>query len=178
MPVGDYKGSHPRLGERVFIDEMASVIGDVVLDEDVSVWPMAVVRGDVNWIRVGARSNIQDGTVIHVTHDGPYTPDGGIPTVIGEEVTVGHKCLIHACTVGDRCLVGMGAILMDGVEVGDEVIIGAGSLVTPGKKLESGWLYRGSPARPARELTAEEREQLAYSARHYVRLKDDYLSAR
>lgn len=174
MPVRAYQGREPQLGERVYIDEMAAVIGEVELAEDVSIWPMAVLRGDVNWIRVGARSNLQDGTVVHVTHDGPYTPDGGIPTRIGADVTVGHKCLIHACDIGDRCLIGMGAILMDGAEIGDEVIIGAGSLVTPGKKLESGWLYRGQPARPARELSAEEREQLAYSAAHYVRLKDRY----
>lgn len=174
MPVRPYNGTHPRVGERVYIDEMASVIGDVELADDVSIWPMCVVRGDVNFIRIGARSNIQDSTVIHVTHDGPYTQDGGIPTIVGEDVTVGHKCLLHACTIGDRCLIGMGAIVMDGVEVGNDVIIGAGSLVTPGKKLESGWLYRGSPARPARELTDEELEQLRYSSAHYVRLKDTY----
>jgi len=175
MPIRPYKDIHPRIGERVYIDEMASVIGDVSLADDASIWPMCVVRGDVNRIEIGARSNIQDATVIHVTHDGPYTPDGGIPTLVGEDVTVGHQCLLHACTIGHRCLIGMGAIIMDGVEIGDEVIVGAGSLVTPGKKLESGWLYRGSPARPARELSDKEREQLRYSAEHYVRLKDDYL---
>jgi carbonic anhydrase/acetyltransferase-like protein (isoleucine patch superfamily) len=175
MPVKPYKDSVPKLGSRVYIDEMASVIGAVELGDDVSIWPMCVVRGDVNFIRIGARSNIQDATVIHVTHDGPYTPDGGIPTIVGEDVTVGHKCLLHACTIGDRCLIGMGAIVMDGVEIGDDVIIAAGSLVTPGKKLESGWLYRGSPARPARELSEQELEQLRYSAQHYVRLKDEYL---
>jgi len=174
MPIRPYKNVTPQIGERVYIDEMASVIGAVSLADDVSVWPMCVLRGDVNAIRIGARSNIQDATVIHVTHDGPYTPDGGIPTIIGEDVTVGHKCLLHACTIGDRCLIGMGAIVMDGAEVGDDVIIGAGSLVTPGKKLESGWLYRGSPARPARELSEQELTQLRYSAEHYVRLKDDY----
>lgn len=175
--IRKYLEHEPQLGERVYIDEQAAVIGAVALAEDVSVWPMAVVRGDVNFIELGARTNIQDGTVIHVTHDGPYTPDGGIPTRIGEDVTVGHKCLIHACDIGARCLIGMGAIVMDGAEVGDEVIIGAGSLVTPGKKFESGWLYRGQPARPARELSAFEREQLAYSAAHYVRLKDRYREA-
>ncbi|MDQ2069707.1 gamma carbonic anhydrase family protein [Natronospira bacteriovora] len=175
MPIRPYKDTHPQIAERVYIDDMASVIGDVVLADDVSIWPMCVVRGDVNAIRIGARSNIQDATVIHVTHDGPYTPDGGIPTIVGEDVTVGHKCLLHACTIGDRCLIGMGAIIMDGVVIGDDVIIGAGSLVTPGKQLESGWLYRGSPARPARKLTDQELEQLKYSAAHYVRLKDNYL---
>jgi carbonic anhydrase/acetyltransferase-like protein (isoleucine patch superfamily) len=151
------------------------VIGAVELGDDASVWPMSVLRGDVNFIRIGARSNVQDGSVIHVTHDGPYTPAGGIPTLVGEDVTVGHKCLLHACTIGNRCLIGMGAIIMDGVEIGDDVMVGAGSLVTPGKKLESGWLYRGSPARRARALSDEEREQLVYSAAHYVRLKDTYL---
>lgn len=177
MPTRPYKKYKPDIGKRVYVDEAAVVIGDVRLADDVSIWPMCVVRGDVNYIAIGARSNIQDATVIHVTHDGPYTPEGGIPTVVGEDVTVGHKCLLHACTIGDRCLVGMGAILMDGVVVEDDVIVGAGSLVTPGKRLEAGHLYRGSPARKARPLSEEELEQLRYSAAHYCRLKDAYRKA-
>lgn len=175
MTVSPYKSTTPTLGSRTFIHETAQVIGDVVLGDDASIWPFCVVRGDVNHIRIGARTNIQDLTVVHVTHDGPYTPDGGIPTIIGDDVTVGHKALIHACTVGDRCLIGMGAILMDGVVVEDEVIVAAGSLVSPGKRLEARSLYRGSPARRVRDLTATEIEQLQYSAEHYVRLKDSYL---
>jgi len=152
------------------------IIGDVEIGADSSIWPWCVVRGDVNLIRIGARTNVQDLSCIHVTHDGPYTPEGGIPTLIGDEVTIGHKALIHACTIGDRCLIGMGAIVMDGAVLEDEVIVAAGSLVSPGKVLEARSLYRGSPARRVRDLTADEVEQLSYSAAHYVRLKDSYLS--
>lgn len=164
-------GKSPRLAATAWVDATALVIGDVSLAEDVSVWPMAVIRGDINCIRIGARSNIQDGTVIHVTHDGPYTP-GGYSTSLGEDVTVGHRAIVHGCTVGNRVLVGMGAILMDAVEVADDVMIAANALVPPGKKLSSGRLYVGTPARAVRELTAVEREQLLYSARYYAQLKE------
>ena len=176
MNLRPYTGISPVVGERVYIDPTAVVIGKVSLGADASLWPCVVARGDVNSISVGARSNIQDLTMLHVTHDGPYSP-GGFPLVIGADVTVGHKCLLHACTVGDRCLIGMGSIVMDGALVGDDVLLGAGSLVSPGKRLESGHLYRGSPAQKIRALTAEEREMLRYSAAHYVRLKDRYLAA-
>lgn len=175
MSIRPFSGIHPVIGERVYVDEAAVVIGRVTLADDVSLWPGVVARGDVNSITVGARSNIQDLTVLHVTHDGPYSP-GGFPLVIGADVTVGHKCLLHACTIGDRCLIGMGAIVMDGAVVEDEVLLGAGSLVSPGKRLGSRFLYRGSPAQKIRPLTAEEREMLRYSAAHYVRLKGRYLA--
>ena len=171
----DYKNRTPELGSRVYIDESARLIGRVQCGDDVSFWPMAVARGDVNEITIGARSNIQDGSVLHVTHDGPYSP-GGIQLTIGEEVTVGHKAILHACTIGDRCLIGMGAIVMDGAVVEPEVIVGAGSLVAPGKTLATRSLYRGSPARRIRDLSETEIEQLSYSAHHYVRLKDHYLA--
>jgi len=167
----------PQQGARVYVDPAATVIGQVVLGDDVSVWPGVVLRGDVNRIAVGARSNIQDGTIGHVTHDGRYTP-GGIPLCIGEDVTVGHAAILHACNIGDRCLVGMGALVLDGAVIEADVMLGAGSLVAPGKRLESGWLYRGRPAVAARRLTNEEIDLLAYSAAHYVRLKDDYLAER
>ena len=170
-------GVAPTLGERVYIDESAVVVGDVTIGDDSSVWPFVAARGDVNAIRIGARSNIQDACVLHVTHDGPYTP-GGIPLVIGDDVTVGHKVLLHACTIGNRCLVGLGAVVMDGVVVEDDVFIAAGTLVPPGKRLASGFLYRGSPAQQARPLTPDELEMLKYSAQHYVRLKDRYLANR
>jgi carbonic anhydrase/acetyltransferase-like protein (isoleucine patch superfamily) len=153
----------------------ADVIGNVIIGADSSVWPKCVVRGDVNRIRIGSRSNIQDATVIHVTHDGPYTPDGGIMTIVGDDVTVGHQVVLHACEVHDRCLIGMGAMLMDGVFVEEDVMVAAGSLVPPGKRLFSGKLYKGSPAVVVRDLTAKEIEMLKYSAAHYVRLKDAYL---
>jgi carbonic anhydrase/acetyltransferase-like protein (isoleucine patch superfamily) len=175
MSIRSYTGIKPVIGQRVYIDEAAVVIGKVTLADDASLWPLAVVRGDVNSISVGARSNIQDATVLHVTHDGPYSP-GGMPLVIGADVTVGHKCLLHACTIGDRCLIGMGSIVMDGAVVESEVLLGAGSLVSPGKRLETGFLYRGSPAQKVRSLTLEERAMLLYSAQHYVRMKDRYLA--
>ena len=175
MSIRSYTGIRPVIGQRVYIDESAMVIGKVTLGDDASLWPLAVARGDVNSITVGARSNIQDLSMLHVTHDGPYTP-GGMPLVIGADVTVGHKCLLHACTVGDRCLIGMGSIVMDGAVVESDVLLGAGSLVSPGKRLEAGYLYRGSPAQKVRALTDAEREMLLYSAQHYLRLKDRYLA--
>ena len=170
-------GIAPVLGARVYVDESAVVVGDVALGDDSSLWPFVAARGDVNTIRIGARTNVQDACVLHVTHDGPYTP-GGIPLTIGDDVTVGHRVLLHACTIGDRCLVGMGAVVMDGVVVEDDVFIAAGTLVPPGKRLASGFLYRCSPAQQARPLTADELEMLKYSAQHYVRLKDRYLANR
>ncbi|WP_043768947.1 gamma carbonic anhydrase family protein [Algiphilus aromaticivorans] len=166
-----FEGRHPELAAGAWVDEQAHVSGEVQLGEDASVWPMAVLRGDVNRITVGARSNIQDNSTLHVTHDGPYSP-GGIPLVVGEDVTVGHGVTLHACTVGDRCLIGMGSLVLDGAVLDDEVYLAAGSLVPPGKHLEGGWLYRGAPAKAARPLTDDERESLRYSAAHYVRLKN------
>lgn len=177
MSMRQIQGHLPKVGKRVYIDATAVVAGRVRLDDDVSIWPHVAARGDVNFIEIGARTNIQDNSVLHVTHDGPYTPDGGIPLVIGADVTVGHRVILHACTIGDRVLVGMGAIVMDGVVVEQDVLIGAGTLVPPGKRLESGWLYRGNPVEKARRLKPEEIEMLKYSAEHYVRLKDLYLSA-
>lgn len=172
--IRPYLDTLPTLHAGAWVDDSAQVIGDVVLGEDASVWPMAVVRGDVNFIRIGARSNVQDGAVLHVTHDGPYTP-GGAPLVIGDDVTIGHGAILHACTVGHRCLIGMGARVLDEAVIEDEVFVAAGSLVAPGKRLVSGHLYRGSPATQARPLSAQEIEQLRYSAAHYVRLKNRYL---
>lgn len=176
MPVRTYRDHHPELGERVYVDAAAVVIGRVSVGDDVSFWPMAVARGDVNEITIGARTNVQDGSVLHVTHDGPYSP-GGIALVVGEDVTVGHNVTLHACTLGNRCLIGMNACVLDGATIADDVFVGAGSLVTPGQQLESGYLYRGSPARRVRELTGQDLAMLKYSAAHYVRLKDEYLAA-
>ncbi len=154
-----------------WVDEMALVVGDVTLGPDSSVWPMSVVRGDVNFIRIGARANIQDGSVLHVTHDSAHSP-GGKPLIVGDDVTVGHKVTLHACTVGNRCLIGMGAIVLDGAEIPDETMIGAGSLVPPNKVLDGGYLWLGSPVRRVRALSEEEKAYLKYSAEHYVRLKN------
>lgn len=166
----------PARGERVWIDPDATVIGRVSLGDDVSIWPRSVLRGDINRIEVGARSNIQDGTICHVTHDGPYTP-GGIPLILGADITVGHAAILHACTIGDRCLIGMGALVMDGASIESDVMLGAGSLVSPGMRLESGWLYVGRPAQAVRRLSEKELAMLQYSAAHYVKLKDRYLAA-
>lgn len=165
------------MGERVFIHEKAFVSGSVVLDDDVSVWPMSVIRGDVNHIEIGARSNIQDGCILHVTHEGPWRPEG-LPLVIGADVTIGHGVILHACTIGDRCLVGMGAIVLDGAVLEPDSMVAAGAVVTPGKVVPSGTLWQGNPARQARALTQKEIENQAYSARHYVRLKDRHLQER
>ena len=170
-----FAGETPRLGARVYVDPQAHVSGAVVLGDDVSVWPMAVLRGDVNRITVGARSNIQDGSVLHVTHESAWQPDG-LPLIVGADVTLAHGAILHACTVGDRCLVGMGAIVMDGAVLEPDSMVAAGALVPPGRTVRSGTLWRGHPARFARELTASELENLVYSARHYVRLKDRRLA--
>lgn len=169
-----YRSSFPTVGQRVMVDNTSVVIGDVRLADDVSIWPLVAIRGDVNYVSIGARSNIQDGSVLHVTHKSSHNPQG-YPLIIGEDVTVGHKAMLHGCTVGNRVLVGMGSILLDGVTVEDDVMIGAGSLVSPGKYLESGWLYIGSPVKKVRLLTQDELEGLKYSANNYVRWKNDYL---
>lgn len=175
MNVRPFDGQFPVLGQRAWVDPAALVIGRVNMGDDASIWPMAVARGDVNTISIGPRTNIQDGSVLHVTHDGPYSP-GGMPLVIGADVTIGHKVMLHACTIGDRCLLGMSATLLDGAIVEDEVFLAAGSLVAPGKRLKARSLYRGSPARRVRSLSDEELAMLRYSAAHYVRLKDRYLA--
>ena len=167
--IRPYRGIRPRLGERVYIDPSAQLIGDVELGDDASLWPMAVVRGDVNRIRIGARSNVQDGSVLHT--------DPGIKLTPGDDVTIGHGVILHACRIGNRCLIGMGARVLDNAVVEDDVFIAAGSLVSPGKRLVSGFLYRGSPAQQARPLSEQEIAQLKYSAEHYVRVKNHYLES-
>jgi len=171
-----YRDRLPRLGANVYVDPAAVVIGDVELADDVSLWPCTVARGDVNFIRIGARSNVQDGSVLHVTHDGPYTP-GGMPLLIGADVTIGHGAILHACTIEDAALIGMHATVLDGAIVRRHAMIGAGAVVTPGKLVGEAELWLGNPARCVRKLTDTQIEQLHYSARHYVRLKDEYLAA-
>ncbi|MEO7252243.1 MAG: gamma carbonic anhydrase family protein [Arenimonas sp.] len=175
MSIRSFQGISPRIGERVYVDEAATVIGDVVLGDDVSIWPGTVLRGDVNYIRIGARTNIQDGSIIHVTHDGPYGQAGGLATVIGEDVTIGHAAIVHACVIEDACLIGMGSTILDGAVIRKNAFVGAGALIAPGKIVGSGELWLGNPARCVRKLDDKEIEQLYYSAQHYLRLKDKYL---
>lgn len=176
MTIRPYLDQSPTLGERVYVDPAATVIGKVTLGDDVSIWPGCVVRGDVNFIRIGARSNVQDGTVIHVSHDGPHAKLGGFATVIGTDVTIGHKAIVHACRIEDAVLIGMGAVLLDGTVVRKHGFVGAGALVAPGKVVGEAELWLGNPARKVRVLSDAEIEGLYYSAQHYVRLKDQYLT--
>ena len=175
MAIRPYQNISPSLGKRVYVDDAAVVIGDVVLGDDCSVWPMAVIRGDVNHIRIGKRSNIQDGTVVHVTHRYSANEEGHAVR-IGDDVTIGHNVTVHGCTIEDRCLIGIGSTLLDGAVIHANVLLGAGSLVSEGKELESGYLYIGAPAKKVRELTDEEMAWFEYSAKHYQNLKNDYLS--
>ncbi|EED32058.1 anhydrase, family 3 protein [gamma proteobacterium NOR5-3] len=169
-----FKGHTPQLGKRVLIDPSAVVCGDVVLGDDVSVWPATVIRGDMHSIRIGARTSVQDGSVLHITHASDFNP-AGWPLTIGEEVTIGHNATLHGCTLGNRILVGMGAVVMDGAVVEDNVVIAAGALITPKKRLESGYLYAGTPAKQVRRLTDKEMAFFSYSAGNYVRLKDEHI---
>ncbi|MGI4937667.1 MAG: gamma carbonic anhydrase family protein [Janthinobacterium lividum] len=176
MAISNYLDAVPRLAERIYVHPSAQVIGSVVIGADSSVWCNAVLRGDVNDIIIGSATNIQDLTMGHVSHRSAGKPQGS-PLIIGDHVTVGHSVILHGCRIGNECLIGMGSIVMDDVIVPDHVMIGAGSLISPGKKLESGFLYMGRPAEKIRPLTEAERTFLRYSAEHYVRVKDNYLNA-
>ena len=158
----EYKGKKPILNNIALEAPGCSIIGDVTLEEDVSIWFGAVVRGDVEAVRIGRRSNIQDNATVHVNHD--------TPALIGEDVTVGHNAVIHACSIGDRCLIGMGAIILDYVEIGEDSVVGAGALVTQGKKFPPRSLIIGSPAKAVRTITDEQCKQLKESADTYVKL--------
>jgi len=164
-----FKGKRPVVAESAYIEESAQVIGDVTIGEDSSVWFNAVVRGDVNYIRIGSRSNIQDGTVVHVTHKTH-------PTVIEDDVTIGHSVTVHGCTIKSRVLIGMGAVILDGAIVESDCVIAAGALVAEGVTIPSGWLAMGLPAKPVRELTDDEKTMLTKSARNYVGYKNDYMA--
>lgn len=174
MAVRTYRGITPQIRPGAFVDESALAIGDVLLSEDASLWPMSVARGDIQHIEIGARSNIQDGSILHVTHDSKYKP-GGQALIIGEGVTVGHNVVLHACTVGDYSLIGIGSIVLDGAVVHAKVMVGAGTLVTPGQELAGESLWVGRPAKRVRELTPNELEYLEYSAAHYVKLKNRHM---
>jgi carbonic anhydrase/acetyltransferase-like protein (isoleucine patch superfamily) len=165
-----FDGRTPRIGRGVFLAETCAVIGDVEIGDESSIWYSTVVRGDVMPIRVGARTSLQDGTIVHVT-------SGKYGTVIGNDCTIGHGAIIHACTVEDFCLIGMGATLLDGVVIGRGSLVGAGALVTPGTVIPPGSLVIGSPARVKRPVNDKEREQIDYGAAHYVELSRRYLAS-
>jgi carbonic anhydrase/acetyltransferase-like protein (isoleucine patch superfamily) len=171
--IRDFGDLRPALHTTCWVDPTALVVGDVHIGAHSSVWPLCVLRGDIHRIAIGVRTNIQDGSVLHVTHDSRFAP-GGYSLTVGDEVTVGHKVILHGCTIGDRCLIGMGSIVMDGAVIESGAMLAAGSLVPPGKRLGGGFLWRGAPARRARPLTDEEKEYLEYSAAQYARLKDRY----
>ena len=171
--IRSFRGVAPRIGENSYIDESAVVIGDVEMGENCSVWPLTVIRADINKIRIGNHTNIQDGSVLHVTHRGPFSPDGA-ELHIGNQVTVGHKVLLHGCRIGNQCLIGMGSIVTDNAIIEDRVMIGSGSLVPPNKVLESGYLYLGNPVVQKRPLSEREIEFLSYVSEHYVLMKESY----
>lgn len=175
MPVREYNAVSPSIADTCYIDDSSVLVGEISIGADSSVWPLVAARGDVNYIKIGARTNIQDGSVLHVTRKSSGNPEGN-PLIIGDDVTVGHKCMLHGCTLGNRILVGMGAIVMDGAVVEDDVFIGAGTLVPPNKRLESGYLYVGNPMVKKRPLKESEQAFLRVSADNYVRLKDEYLA--
>lgn len=177
MTIRIFAGKNPTIPSSAYVDETAMVIGDVMLGENSSVWPMAVIRGDINSIRIGDNTNIQDASIIHVNHAGPFNLQGN-PTHIGNEVTIGHRVTLHGCTISDLCLIGIGSIVMDNVLIETEVVLGAGSLVPPGKTLSSGYLWLGSPAKKVRPLTDEEKKFLRYSANYYATLQKRYAVTR
>lgn len=171
--IRSYQDKTPVIGEGSYVDESAVVIGDIVIGQNSSVWPLSVIRADINIIRIGDNTNIQDGSVLHVTHCGDYSPDGA-ELHIGDQVTVGHKVLLHGCRIGNRCLIGMGSIITDNAAIEDYVMVGSGSLVPPGKTLESGYLYLGNPVLQKRPLSAKEIDYLSYVAEHCAQLIRNY----
>lgn len=176
MPIRTYQGITPSLGSGVFIDPMALAIGDVTIGDDSSLWPFVVARGDVQKITIGSKTNIQDGSVLHVTQSNDFNP-GGYALTIGNNVTIGHKAVLHACTIENDVLIGMGAIVLDGALVQSRAYVAAGSVVSPGKVLEGGYLWLGAPAKRARPLTDKELAFLDYSANHYVKLKNKHIES-
>jgi len=173
--IRSHAGISPNLSPRVYIDPAATVIGNVTLGEDASVWPGAVIRGDMHSIFIGCRTSIQDNAVLHISHASDFNP-GGWPLIIGDDVIVGHGVILHGCRVDSRVLVGNGAIVNDGAVIESEVVIGAGCVVPPGKTLESGHVYVGSPCKKLRAVTEKEKLFFTYSPANYVKLKNQYLA--
>ena len=173
--IRSFNNINPEIHETAYIDEQSTVIGNVKIGKDSAIWPQVVVRGDINSITIGDRTNIQDGSILHVTHASDFCPSG-YSLSIGNDVTVGHSAVIHACTIKDTVLIGMGSIILDGAIINSNCMLAAGALVGPGKELESGFLYVGSPAKKLRELSEQEMKFLSYSAKGYVDLKNQYMN--
>ena len=172
--IRSFRNISPKIHKTAYVDEQSTVIGDVIIGEDSAIWPQVVVRGDINTIKIGKRTNIQDGSILHVTHASEYCPSG-YALSIGDDVTIGHSAVIHACSIKDTVLIGMGSIILDGAIINSQCMLAAGALVGPGKELESGFLYVGSPAKKLRELSDKELKFLLYSAKGYVDLKNKYM---
>lgn len=177
MAIRRFLDKIPVIAPSAYIDESAVIIGDVAIGADVSIWPMVVARGDHQSIIIGARTNVQDGTVIHIASSNEFVP-GGLPCIVGEAVTVGHRAMLHACTIGNNCLIGMSSTILDGAVIEDNVMVGAGSLVPMGKRLESGYLYVGSPVKQVRELADREKFFIEYSWKHYIETKNSFIKTR
>jgi len=173
MTIREFKNLKPLIHETAYIDDRCTIIGDVTIGMESSVWPETVIRGDVQKVLIGERTNIQDGSILHVTSDNNFTP-GGFPLIIGDDVTIGHGAILHACTIRSKSLIGIGSIILDGAVIESNSMIAAGSLVSPNKIIKSGMLYKGSPAKPARELTKKEIEYISFSSKHYVKTMKEY----
>lgn len=173
MPLYAYRGIEPKIDPSAFVHPDAVIIGDVVIGPDASIWPGVVIRGDVNRIRIGARTNVQDNSTLHVTRPKPSNPHG-VPLLIGDDVTIAHNVMLHACRVENCAMIGMSATLMDGVAVGAWAVVGSGSLVPPGKNIGKNQLWLGAPAKYLRDVTEEEKEGFAKTTANYIRLKEEY----
>lgn len=175
MVMKSFRGHRPNLGQRVWVDDSAVLIGDIEIGDDSSVWPLVSIRGDMHRIRIGARTSVQDNSCLHITHASQFNPEG-YPLTIGDDVTIGHMVMLHGCTIGNQVLIGMSSTILDGAVIEDQVVIGAGSLVPPGKQLASGYLYFGSPVKQVRPLTEDELNYFQYACQNYVKLKNEYLA--
>jgi carbonic anhydrase/acetyltransferase-like protein (isoleucine patch superfamily) len=174
--IRSFESCHPQIADNAWVDETAVVIGDVQIGAQTCVWPLCVIRGDVHQIRIGARCNIQDGSILHVSHDSQYLP-GGRPLILGKGVTVGHRVLLHGCDIADNCFIGMGSTILDGAVLEQGVMLGAGSLVPQGRHLQGGHLWLGQPARCVRKLSDQESAFMQYTAQHYVKLAARHANA-
>lgn len=167
--IRNYAGVSPEIDNSAYVDDSAVIIGKVFIAENASIWCNSVARGDVSYIKIGKNSNVQDLTMLHVTHSNPGRTEE-TPLIIGDNVTIGHNCCLHACTLADNVFIGMGTTILDNAYIESNVMVGAGSLVPQGKRLESGYLYFGNPVKQIRKLSESEIDHIAYSAQHYVKI--------